>query len=104
MDELIKIENGVAILDPEVSAKIAFFEQQVKDIKAMEDQLKASILEAMEKRGVIKLDTEDVAITYIAATSRETFDSKNFRAVYPDLYDSYVKIRPVKASIRIKVK
>ena len=33
----------------------------------------------------------------------ETFDSKTFRKDHPDLYDEYVSISMVKASVRMKV-
>ena len=58
----------------------------------------------MEQKGVVKLDNDVVTITYIAPTDRETFDSKKFKEEQPDMYDEYVKISPVKASVRIKVK
>ena len=58
----------------------------------------------MEKRNIIKLETDDLSINYIASTDRETFDSKTFRAEHEDLYNEYIKMTPVKSSIRIKVK
>lgn len=102
--ELIKYENDIAILDIETSAKIAEFERQAKAIKEQEDKLKKAILEEMESKNIIKLETDDLMINYIASTDRETFDSKAFRQDHEDLYDDYVKMTPVKSSIRIKVK
>ena len=102
--ELIKIENEIAILEPEVSEKIADFERQIKVIKEQEDNLKQAILEEMEANQIIKLDTPDILISYVASSDRETFDSKTFKADHQDLYDEYVKMTPVKPSIRIKVK
>ena len=58
----------------------------------------------MEKKNLIKIETDDIAITYVAPTDRETFDSKTFRQNYSDLYDEYVKLSPVKSCIKIKVK
>lgn len=102
--ELIKIENEIAILDEEVSQKIADFERQVKLIKEQEDSLKQAILDEMEKNQILKLDTPDLLISYVASSDRETFDSKAFKEAHQDLYDEYVKMTPVKPSIRIKVK
>lgn len=102
--ELIKIENDIAILNTEVSKKIADFEKQVKLIKEQEDNLKQAILEEMENNQILKLDTPEILISYVASSDRETFDSKTFKADHEDLYDEYVKMTPVKASIRIKVK
>ena len=102
--ELIKIENDIAILNTEVSKKIADFEKQVKLIKEQEDNLKQAILEEMENNQILKLDTPEILISYVASSDRETFDSKTFKADHEDLYDEYVKMTPVKPSIRIKVK
>lgn len=105
MTELIKIENGISILDMEVSQKIVEFERQIKLIKEAEDALKEMIKAEMEARGILKVEdeTNGMTISYVAPTSRETFDSKKFKADNPDMYDEYVKFTPVKSSIRIKI-
>ena len=104
MTELIKIENGVALLNADTSKKLAEFERAVQEIKAKQDELKQSILAEMDKHGILKIDTDDLVISYIAPSTRETFDSKTFRANNPDLYDEYVKISTVSPSVRIKLK
>ena len=101
--ELITVSADTALLQPEISKKIADFERQIKEIKQAEDELKAKILEEMERKGLIKVKTDDLAITYVAPADRESFDSKKFREDHADLYDEYIKMTPVKASIRIKV-
>ena len=75
-----------------------------KDIKEKETELKNAILEAMEAENVIKLESDDVVISYVAPTDRESLDTKALRADLPEVYDEYVKIAPVKASIRIRVR
>ena len=106
MSEIIKIENGITVLDAETSGKIAEFERQLKAIKEQEEKLKKAILEEMESKGIIKVEDEinGISISYVAESYRETFDSKKFKADKPDVYDEYIKISPVKSSIRIKVK
>ena len=103
MTQLIKIENGTSLLDIEVSNKIAEFERQMKHIKEQEDALKEAIKAEMEAKGILKVEADGIAISYVAPTERETFDSKKFKADNPDLYDEYVKFTPVKSSIRIKI-
>lgn len=105
MNELIKVENGNSILDIAVSEKIAEFERQMKFIKEQEETLKEAIKAEMEAKGILKVEdsTNGMTITYIAPTYRETFDSKKFKADNPDIYDEYVKLSPVKSSIRIKL-
>lgn len=101
---LIKLENEVALLEPEVSSNIAYFETMIKYAKEQEEMLKKTILDEMEAKGILKIDTPELTITYVGATDRETFDSKGFQADYPNLYDEYVLIKGVKPSIRIKIK
>ena len=105
MADLIKIENGNSILDTTVSNQIAEFERQMKVIKEQEENLKEAIRAEMEARGILKIEdeTNGMTITYVAPTTRETFDSKKFKADNPDMYDDYVKLSPVKSSIRIKL-
>ena len=105
MTELIKIENGISILDMGASQKIVEFERQIKLIKEAEEALKEVIKAEMEAKGILKVtdETNGMTISYIAPTSRETFDSKKFKADNPDMYDEYVRLTPVKSSIRIKI-
>ena len=102
--ELIKVENEIGILDTEVSKKIKDLKQILKTAKQKEEELSQLILEEMENKNILNLETDDLSITYIAPAERETFDSKKFREENPDLYDEYVKFSPVKSSIRVKVK
>lgn len=104
MNELILVDNGLATLDQDTAVKIADFERTIKAIKEQEEALKNLIIEEMEAKGIIKLTTPEITISYVAPTVRESFDSKKLRADNPDLYDSYVSLTPVKASVRIKVK
>ena len=103
MDELIVYKGKTPLLNPEVSIKLAEFERVVKEFKAKEEELKQRILEEMESKGIVSIKTPELTISYVAPTSRETFDSKSFRKDHPDLYDEYVNISLVKASVRMKV-
>lgn len=104
MDKLIRIEQDTALLNPEVSKKLAEFERQVKAIEEQAKELKNRILDEMEAKGIISIETDDLTITYVAPYPKESFDSKAFRKANPDLYDEYVKISKVSASVRLKVK
>ena len=103
MDELIVFEGKTALLNPEVSFKLAEFERVVKEFKAKEEELKQRILEEMESKGILSIKSPELTISYVAPTSRETFDSKTFRKDHPELYDEYVNISLVKASVRMKI-
>lgn len=102
--DLIKIENNNAVLDREIAYQIAEFERQAKFIEEQEKRLKSAILTEMESKGIIKIETDSILISYVAPTDREKFDSKGFKSDHPEMYDEYVSMSPVKSSIRIKVK
>lgn len=103
MNNLIIVKDGVAILDPAVADRVAEFERNMKAIKAAEDELKESILKEMEEKGILSIKTEQMTVSYVASADREVFDSKRLRSDNPDLYDQYIKMSPVKSSIRIKL-
>lgn len=102
--ELIKIENGLSTLDLKTSMELKLIADKIKELKKQEDKIKKAILEEMENKNILKIDTEEVSISYIASSDRETFDTKNFREKHSDLYDEFIKFTPVKSSIRVKVK
>lgn len=104
MNELITVTGGTVVLSEVASQDIAGFEKTIKQLKAAEDELKKAILEEMEQKGIIKVETPELTINYIAPHDKETFDSKAFRSDNPTLYDDYVRMSPVKSSVRIKVK
>ena len=101
---MLQVVEGTAVLAEEAVAKIVEFERMAKQIKEAEDKLKAAILKEMEEKNIQSIDSDELKISYVAPTQRETFDTKAFKEDFADLYDEYVKIAPVKASIRIKVK
>ena len=101
---MLQVVDGTAVLAQDAAAKLVEFERMAKQIKEEEDKLKAALIAEMEKYNVLSIDSPELRISYVAPTERETFDSKAFREDFADLYDEYVKIAPVKASVRIKVK
>ena len=103
MDELIVYDGNTAMIDPDVAEMLAEFERQVKLITDKQKVLKQRILDEMESKGILSIKTPELTISYVAPTTRETFDSKTFRKDHPDLYDEYVSISMVKASVRMKV-
>ena len=75
-----------------------------KLIKDRKEHALNRLKEAMEQNGIIKIDNEFFTVSYIAESDREYFDAKALRADKPELYDEYVTMKPVKASVRVKVK
>lgn len=101
--ELITIDSNIAILDAGTAQKVAEFERAIKSLKEQEESLKTAILNEMEQKNIKQIETDDMTITYVAGYDKETFQTKEFKKDHADLYDDYVKMSPVKASVRIKV-
>lgn len=104
MNNIIERKDSDVTISEEVCEKIVSLEKQAKEIKKQQDSMKAEILDAMQKYGVLKLDNEFLKIAFIPEHDAEKFDSKAFKSENPDIYDSYVKLSKVKPSIRITVK
>lgn len=104
MNNIIERKDSDVMISEEVCEKIVSLEKQAKEIKKQQDSMKAEILDAMQKYGVLKLDNEFLKIAFVPEHDAERFDSKTFKDENPDVYDMYVKISKVKPSIRITVK
>ena len=102
--QLIQIRNNEITLEPQTASAIAEYERAIKVIEAKEKALRSALLAEMEHKGIVKIDTPELTITYVAPFDKESFDSKRFRKEKPDEYDEYVKLTTVKSSIKIKVK
>lgn len=83
-------------------------EMQILDLlakkKEIEEQVKTfseRMKGEMEKAGVKKWETDNMRLTYIDPTTKETFDSKRFKEENPESYKEYTKTTKVKSSIRI---
>ena len=104
MKSMVKLENGEYGLVSDAINTIVEIEKQIKDLKSLQDSYKENLLKEMEENNVLKVDTEELSISYVAPSTRETLDSKKLKEDLPDIYDLYVKFTDVKSSLRIKVK
>ena len=104
MKSMVKLENGEYGLVSDAINTIVEIEKQIKDLKALQDSYKENLLKEMEENNILKVDTEELSISYVAPSTRETLDSKKLKEDLPDIYDLYVKFTDVKSSLRIKVK
>lgn len=102
--ELIKIEKGLEVATQQLIDEALEIKYLEEKLKVKKESLTLSLLEEMKDKGIKKIETPDVVISYIEESERETLDTKRFREENPDLYDEYVKFTPVKASVRIKAK
>ena len=84
---------------------IADMETTIKNMTAQRDELKEKILGLMRDNNCDKVELDGrVLITRVAATTRESLDSKSLKADNPELYAKYLKTSPVKESLKITVR
>ena len=104
VNEIIVKENGKYSISENISKQIAQFERDIKIAKAKEEKLKKMILDEMEAKDILAIESDDLKISYVGETYKEIFDSKRFKEEHPDLYKEYLKDSYVKSSIRITTK
>ena len=100
---IVKKEDNYQLTDTIIS-ELRLIDEEEKELKEKKEKIREILLKEMEDKNILKLENENISITYKAPTERETFRTKDFKKDLPDLYDAYVEFTPVKSSLVIKVK
>lgn len=94
----------------EVPEKFSALEQEyrlitarIDALKIKQDDLKEKIMKMMEENKQKSIKTNIGSYSYVAATTKKTFDTKLFKDTEPDHYEHYLKETTSKPSIRIKL-
>lgn len=104
MDEIIKYDNGEAIVSNDFAEAFVKFEAKIKALKEEEEALKKQIALEMEEKGIIKAETDLISISYIAPSKYERLDSAKLKKEKPEIYDSYTKLVDRKGYVKVTVK
>ena len=102
-DLIVKKEDNYQLTDTIIS-ELRLIDEEEKELKEKKEKIREILLKEMEDKNIIKLENENISITYKAPTERETFRTAKFKKDLPDLYDTYVEFTPVKGSLLIKIK
>lgn len=78
--------------------------KKIKELTDEYETLKADVLAKMQEHGDKSFDTGNILITYVAPTSRESFDSKKFKEENAELYGKYMKQSETKASLKLTLR
>lgn len=100
---IVKKEDNYQLTDTIIS-ELRLIDEEEKELKEKKEKIREILLKEMEDKNILKLENENISITYKAPTERETFRTKDFKKDLPDLYDTYVEFTPVKSSLVIKIK
>ena len=76
---------------------------RVDALKIKQDDLKEQMMKMMEANKQKSVKTQFASYSYVAATTKKTFDTKLFKDTEPDHYEHYLKETTTKPSIRIKL-
>lgn len=76
---------------------------RVDALKIKQDELKEKIMKMMEDNKQKSVKTQFASYSYVAATTKKTFDTKLFKDTEPEHYEYYLKDTTTKPSLRIKL-
>lgn len=113
IDELINAylaEDADYQYKVEVSEQFSALEQEYRLItarmdalKIKQDDLKEQMMKMMEANKQKSIKTNIGSYSYVAATTKKTFDTKLFKDTEPEHYEYYLKDTTTKPSLRIKL-
>ena len=116
LDELIKADLADEEYDIEktygnLPQKVADIQEYLfnleSEVKAKSEELKQikdGLCQMMLERGIKSFTTDRIKMTTVTPKPRETFDTKSFQNLHPDLYSKFIKIGECKPSVRITYK
>lgn len=86
---------------PEIFAILEEKNNEIQNILDKESSLKEELTKSMKEEGLTKLAGTKFQATYVAETTRTTFDKKAFETKYPVLCQQFSKVSPVSAYIKM---
>lgn len=75
---------------------------ETNNMRMRVDEIRGQILKAMADNNVLKYETDDLSISYIAPSTKKIVDTAKLKA--DGIYDSYTKESKVSESVRITMK
>ena len=87
-----------------VIQKIADIVTAKKKLEEQEKDLKEKLKEAMEKCNIKKFESDVLNITYVAATTQTSVDSKKLKKNYPEIAAECSKTSNKSAYVKVSVK
>ncbi len=87
-----------------LQTEISRLKSQLKELEDTENEFKQVFMEKMKENNIKSFDLGGVKITYVAPTTRKSFDSKKFEAEHKEVYEQYLKEIAVKERLLITVR
>ena len=77
---------------------------RIKTLQEEYDRIKDEVLAKMIENGDKSFDTGKLLVTVIAASVRQSFDSKTFKKDHPEEYDKYIKESRTSESLKLTIR
>ena len=77
---------------------------RIKTLQEEYDRIKGEVLAKMIENGDKSFDTGKLLVTVIAASVRQSFDSKTFKKDHPEEYDKYIKESRTSESLKLTIR
>ena len=74
---------------------------KITDNESKQAMLKEDLVTSMETANIASIGNDMFKVAFIAATTRNTFDTTKFKKEHADLYKDYIKVSNVKAYVKI---
>ena len=87
-----------------LQTQIQGLKQQLQQLEKQENEFKNIFIEKMKENNIKSFDLGNIKITYVAPTTRISFDSKRLEIENKEVYEQYLKESNVKESLRITVR
>lgn len=96
-------KNEIAVLANQIE-KLEIQLHQYKELEKQYKNMKEELYNAMEKHNIKKFETDNIIITRVLPSTRESIDSKKLKEEQPTVFEQYKKISQINGSVRIKLK
>ena len=78
MNNLIVKEMEEFKLRQNIADELISIDKEEKELKEKKEKIREILLKEMEDKNILKLENENISITYKAPTERETYRTKDF--------------------------
>lgn len=78
--------------------------KRIKELTEEYESIKQDVLRKMVENNDKSFDTGNILITYVAPSTRESFDTKKFKSEHADLYSDYIRTSTTKESLKLTLR
>lgn len=89
---------------PAIEDELLAIERQVSILEARKKEIMSEIKEQLIRGNLKSVVTDMATYTYVAPTTKSSFNTKGLQAMYPAIYAQFAGVTAVSESIKVKWK